>query len=174
MAQAIGVDALPEAVARPNDEALASFWHAVETERSHWTPPASFEVRCFGTTRDNTEETLRHVAQGAKSATYRAAPVLEALGRRPAAAGDVAVLVDWDGAPRLAVRYVETELTPFARIAARHTALEGPLLRDVNLWKQVHREHWSGQLAVFGLAFSEDLLVAVERFDLLYSPGTAK
>ena len=51
----------------------------------------------------------------------------------------------------------------------RITGLDGPSVRDVEIWKPLHQRFWDGELAPYGLAVTDKMLVLVERFELIYA-----
>ena len=85
--------------------------------------------------------------------------------------GGVAVLVDSDGVPHAAIK--TTKLTPVAYkdITEEHISVEGPGARKLDVWQNIHWPYWTRLLEPYGLEPSEDMIVMVEHFDLVYPPA---
>jgi len=156
--------------ARPDEAALRAFYDAARAALPEAGLPADFDVRWIGLDADTTEAILALIAAGEKTGTYSLPWIIERSGRRPPAPGLPIVLVDIHGRPRLLVRLTRVEQVTFGAIDATHTALDGPPVRDLAVWKPMHTDHWNGLLAPFGLAVSEDMPVLVEAFELVYRP----
>ena len=83
--------------------------------------------------------------------------------------GGVMVLVDFDGTPRGAVQTVKITPVPYKNINEEHLAVEGPDARQLNVWQKIHWPYWTQMLEPYGLEPSEDMIVVVEQFKLIYS-----
>ncbi len=83
--------------------------------------------------------------------------------------GGVMVLVDFDGTPRGAVQTVKITPVPYKDINDEHLAVEGPGARQIDVWQKIHWPYWTQMLEPFGLEPSEDMIVVVEQFKLIYS-----
>jgi uncharacterized protein YhfF len=167
-AKARGLDALPPGPQRPSVHALDSFWRAVAIARPDLQLPDSYEVRWIGIDAPTTEQIFQFITAGTKVGTFRLPWQLAANNHPPAKVGDPIVLIAWDGTPRLAIRITGIEQTTFGAIDQRYTSLDGPPVQDVNVWKPLHREFWSKDLARIGRTVTDDMPVTVERFELIY------
>ena len=78
--------------------------------------------------------------------------------------------MDIDGAPHAAIR--TDKLTPVAYkdITEDHLTVEGPGARKLEVWQNIHWPYWTSLLEPCGLEPSEDMIVMVEHFELLYPP----
>jgi uncharacterized protein YhfF len=163
-----GLDALPPGPVRPGIQALDAFWGAVRVARADLALPDAYEVRWIGIDAPTTETIFGYIQAGTKVGTFRLPWQLAAKGHAPAKVGDPIVLIAWDGTPRLAIRITAVEETTFGAIDQRHTALDGPSVQDVKVWKPLHRDFWSKDLARIGRTVTDDMPVTVERFALIY------
>lgn len=79
------------------------------------------------------------------------------------------MLIDYDGAPTMVLRITGNETVAIDAIDERLTGLDGPPVRNVEVWKPVHRNFWNGELKRHGLTVTDDMSVLVERFELVYT-----
>ena len=56
------------------------------------------------------------------------------------------MLSNCDGVPRALLQTVGLELVTFGEIDESHTAIDGPSLRDLEVWRGVHTTYWNGLL----------------------------
>ena len=59
-------------------------------------------------------------------------------------------------------------LKTFGTIGSEETALDGPPVRDIEIWKPLHFEYWNGLLGEYGKRCSDKMPVIVEPFELVY------
>lgn len=79
------------------------------------------------------------------------------------------VLVDIDENPCCAVKTVKITPVPYKDVNDEHLAVEGPAARDLKVWQKIHWPYWTEMLGHHGLSPSEDMIVVVEEFKLIYS-----
>ena len=108
-----------------------------------------------------------------KTCTYSLVQFLEEEGGL-LESGDRIVFLDAERRPRCLVELDACEQLPFNKVAARHTAGEGPAARDVKVWRDIHRAYWSKWLAARGQSFHEEVTVMWQSFRLLHPrPATS-
>lgn len=83
--------------------------------------------------------------------------------------GGVMMLVDYDGKPRGAVKTTDITPVPYKDITEDHLAVEGPDARTLSVWQKIHWPYWTQMLEPLGLKPSEDMIVIIEQFKLIYS-----
>lgn len=151
---------LPTGCATPDRAELNAFWAAAGL-------PGQYAVRWIGLDDESTEQIIDLIRAGDKTGTYTLPWIVEHTEQPTPAVGDTIILVDFGGHPRLIVRLTEIEQVAFGRITATHTAIDGPPVRDLAVWKPLHTRYWNAMLAPHDLAVSADMPVWVEQFELL-------
>jgi uncharacterized protein YhfF len=160
---------------RPSEAELASFWERVKAARREVELPDHFDIRWLGSNAEDTEETFEHLVTGAKNGACRVPPLLKAKGQQMSRIGDVSVLIDFKGSPRLALRYIKSEEVVFSQVTKENVSYEGyPRLRDPEAWKKQHQADWERELAPFGLKFSTDMKIVIQRFEVIYYEDVRK
>lgn len=120
----------------------------------------------FGATPEQSDELLRLVLDGTKTATASSHADYEE-GEQLPAPGMLGIVLDGAGHPRALVVTVEARVVPFDQVDAAHARDEGEDDRSLEHWRAVHErfftEHADG-------GFVPDMPVVLERFRVLYQP----
>lgn len=149
------------------DTNLEQFW--VDARRAVPTLPETLpEVWAFGATAAHADELLSLVLAGTKTGTAFALAEVEAEDEVVPEPGDLSVILDGTGCPRAVVVTTEVEIVPFTEVTVEHAYSEGEGDRTLAQWRAIHEAFWRE----YGLGpdgFSEDMLIACERFRLMYA-----
>lgn len=122
---------------------------------------------CIGSEAAMVEQILRLVADGDKTGTFSLPWLAQHNGEPAPTIGDILVLTDMEGAPKVATQLTSVEAVSFDDIDEKHTAIDGPAIREVSLWKQIHSQYWGAQLQAIGRSFDPQMPVWVLRFEIL-------
>jgi uncharacterized protein YhfF len=151
----------------PDPSELEAFWGSARDALPAAMLGDAYQVRWIGLDDDSTRQILELIRAGDKTGTYTLPWIVENTGQPTPAIGDTIILVDFGGHPQLIVRLTEIETVPFGQISETHTAVDGPPMRDLAIWKPLHTRYWNGLLEPYGLTVSDEMPVWVEKFDLL-------
>ena len=154
--------------APPSAAARKEFLAAAVAAVPGLDPGTDQRIRCTGWDQQTSATIAKLIVDGEKTGTF-SLPWLHAKspGTRPQI-GEYIIQTTFDGAPQALLQTVGLELVTFGDIDASYTALDGPGVRDVEVWRGVHTRHWGGQLEPLGMAVAEDMPVVVERFVCVY------
>ena len=157
---------LPGGCARPAETELEVFQ---EKSRTVLGPglPEYWQVRWIGLDEASTEQVIELISSGDKTGTFSLPWLIEAAGLPESAVGDVIILIDFHGRPRLVVRLTDIRTVEFGAISAQDTAIDGTPVRDLDIWIPLHTNYWNACLAPFALSVSPAMPVLVESFELL-------
>jgi uncharacterized protein YhfF len=158
------------AIVPADPAAVAAFWARAGAARPDLARGARYRTRCIGGDRDANALILGYIKSGEKVGTFPLPWQLEKSGQPLPRPGDFTIQLDVDGNPRLVVRTTSVAIKPFKAIDAADTAIDGPPVRPLDVWRRVHVPYYSQVLAGLGLAFAEEMPVCVERFELVYAP----
>ena len=78
------------------------------------------------------------------------------------------MLVSYDGIPKVVVQITGVYETTFGNISLNDTSLDGPPVRDLDVWIPLHTEYWNGLLSKHNLSCTSDMPVLVEEFKFIY------
>ncbi len=124
--------------------------------------------RCIGFNAETANTILSLVASGDKTGTFSAVWMHEKKPETRPFIADLVALCDFSGVPKILVTTTRLDLVKWHEISTEHTAIDGPSVRALDVWKPMHWKLWTGQLAEFGVQSTEDMPVCVERFRVLY------
>lgn len=122
----------------------------------------------FGDTAPLADKLADLVVNGPKRAT--AGLLLDCeLGDEPMPrAGDHSVILDGSGQPVCVIRTTEVQVKPLREADAAFAWDEGEGDRTLAWWRQAHDAYFTRRCAALGVAFTVDLDVVYERFDLVW------
>lgn len=150
------------------DHAVERFWQQARSERPE-IPGDVPDTWAFGATREQADELMNLVLTGAKNGTTASLWDHEHDGDPIAKPGDLSIVLDGGGTPRLLIRTTYVEVVPFHEVSAEHAAAEGEGDRSLASWRQVHRRFWE-QHSTDPRGFAPDMPVVCERFEVLWAP----
>ena len=150
----------------PDVELLDAFWQQAimavpEIARDH-------QVRSIGIDEETTDLIIKFIKTGEKTGTYRLPWLQEAEGYPKTTPNTPIILVSYDGIPKVIVQITSIYETTFGNINLNDTSLDGPPVRDLNIWIPPHTEYWNGLLSKHNLACTSDMPVLVEKFKFVY------
>ena len=129
-----------------------------------------YRTKCFGNTAEMARILMQLVAGGDKTGTFALVSEFRDRGEALPAVGDQVIVIDADGRPGCLYRITEVEILPFDTIGIEHVACEGPRLRDLTAWREVHWQFWSELLKDTPHEPASDMPVIFQRFECLSPP----
>ena len=149
-----------------DSELLDSFWQQAinavpEIARDH-------QVRSIGIDEETTDLIIEFIKIGEKRGTYSLPWLMEAEGYPKAIIDTPIILVSYDGVPKVVVQITGVYETTFGNISLNDTSLDGPPVRDLDVWIPLHTEYWNGLLSKHNLSCTSDMPVLVEKFKFIY------
>jgi len=149
-------------------QTLAEFWQACRTALPAETEGQAYRTRQFGNNPEIARQLLELILAREKTGTFAVDWEFDSRpGERPSP-GDLFVITDHAGVPGALVRITATEVVPFDQISERHVQCEGPALRAVVPWRQVHWDYWTRTLGEIGREPAADMPILYQEFELLY------
>jgi len=130
---------------------------AAQSEYSAW---------CYGDVPDELAELTRC---GIKTATASAYPIYELEGEQIPEAGEYSVVLDSEESAVCIIRTDRVYIVPFRNVSREHAFREGEGDRTLDYWRDVHRRFFSKELSEAGMAFTEDMDVVCEEFQVVFT-----
>jgi len=106
------------------------------------------------------------VREGTKRATACSLAELELESSPIPQADDLAIVTNWDGEAQAVIRTQSVDLRPFKDVDEDFAATEGEGDKSLAFWREVHEAYYRRVLAGSAYEFSEDLMIACERFEV--------
>lgn len=157
----------PQIVQRP---AVAEFWNAYAKSVGGVDETRFYEAFFFADSEELANALAQLVLAGTKRATAGSVWSYEAEGKRLPVLGDLSVVTDWAGTPKCIIETVAVDIVPFNQVTAEFAATEGEGDGSLEYWRDAHRQFFTRECALHGRPFAEDMLVACERFEVVFQP----
>ncbi len=152
---------------------LSTFWGEFVQTTGGANEERFYEAFFFGDSEALANELADLVLRGMKRATAGAMWSFETEGKRLPQAGDLSIVTNWAGLPLCVIETQSVEVVPFRDVTAEFAATEGEGDGSLSFWRQAHRTYFSRECAAAGREFSESMLVACERFAVVYRPPSS-
>ena len=151
----------------PDSELLDSLWQQAinavpEIARDH-------QVRSIGIDEETTDLIIEFIKAGEKTGTYSLPWLMEAEGHPKTTPNTPIILVSYAGIPKVVVQTTSVYETAFGNISLKDTSLDGPPVRDLDIWIPLHTKYWNGLLSNHNRVCTSDMPVLVERFKFIYA-----
>ena len=126
---------------------------------------AAWEAWAYG---DAPDELAALTLSGKKRATASALPLYALEGETPPQPGEYSVLLNSRGDTVCVLKTTRVEIIPYGEVPADFAAKEGEGDLSLRYWRQVHRAYFTRVMAKAGLAFTEDMPVVCEEFEVVH------
>lgn len=153
---------------------IAEIWNAYADSVGGVDETRFYEAFFFADSEEMANSLAELVLSGTKRATAASFWSFELGGKRLPAPGDLSVVTDWAGTPQCIIETLALDIVPFDQVTEEFAATEGEGDGSLGYWREVHREYFARECARHGRRFSEDMLVACERFTVVYRRQSAR
>lgn len=147
---------------------LAEFWQRFLAQSPAHDPARFYEAFSFGDSEDLADSLADLVLRGVKRATAGSIASYEIDGGRAPRPGDLSIVTDGRGKPLCVIETLQVDICRFGDVDAEFAAVEGEGDGSLAYWREAHAAYFERESAQTGQAFGEDLLLACERFRLVY------
>ena len=128
----------------------------------------TFQVRSLGGNEEGTSKILHFIKLGEKTGTFSLPWIAEEEGQAETISGDHIILCDYNGYPKIIVQINNPFLKRFDEIDNEITKLDGPTIREVKVWREIHLKYWNSLLLKYNKECKDDMPVLVEPFRVIY------
>ncbi|MBO0421295.1 ASCH domain-containing protein [Enterococcus plantarum] len=135
-----------------------------------------YQAWAFGNSSKMADELLAHVLRKEKTGTSSLHLLYEQgfEGEKLPEVGDYSVLLDGNDQAQAIICTRVVDILPYSQISEVHGYLEGEGDRTLQYWRNVHQPFFEQELQVYGLPFSEDMLIVYELFELVFQNSAQK
>jgi len=152
---------------------LQPFWQLFAVITEGPVDMRFYDAFYFGDSEALANELAGLVLAGKKRATAGSVWSAEAEGKRLPQPGDLSIVTNWYGQPLCVIETESVIVVPFNEVQEDFAAAEGEGDGSLAFWREEHRRYFSCECMAAGREFSESMLVACERFKVLYSVAPA-
>jgi uncharacterized protein YhfF len=147
---------------------LSTFWNDFAKATGRADEERFYEAFFFGDTEELANELAALVLGGIKRATAGSVWSFEEEGRPMPRPGDLSIVINWSGQPLCVIETESVQIVPFGKVSVEFAATEGKGDGSLPFWKEAHRQYFNRECLRAGREFSENMLVACERFKVVY------
>ena len=155
------------AESNPEMGPIDDYWDQVI--QSHPELAVDHQMRSIGIDEETTGLIIDFIKEGEKVGTFSLPWLMESENIPSSHTGQPIILLSYDGKPEIVVQITKIEETTFGEIDYEVTKIDGPPVRDPEVWIPLHREYWNNILEPYGRACNDDMPVVVEHFKMVYS-----
>ena len=152
----------------PLPVAIAEFWERFRAAAGGIDPARFYEAFYFGDSEALADSLATLVLAGTKRATAGSLQSYEHEGKRAPIPGDLSVMTNWAGVPLCVIETTHVEVVAFHAVTAEFAATEGEGDGSLDYWREAHASFFSRECARLGRVFDEGMLVACERFKVVF------
>jgi uncharacterized protein YhfF len=153
-------------LASADESAVARMWRSyTEAAGTDAELAGSFAFGDSAELADKLAELVRH---GPKRATAGLLLDCELGGGPMPRAGDLSVVLDGSGQPVCVIRTTDVRVRPLREADEAFAWDEGEGDRTLAWWRRAHDAYFSRRCEALGVAFSEELDVVFERFEVVW------
>lgn len=144
--------------------AIEDFWTGCLPTLS--APPADgyYRVRSIGGSPQAKETLTKLILDGLKTGTFTSPWMYHGNRAITPVIGGYSVLTDSKDTPRAVLKTIELNTLPFNRVTEKETAIDGPAVRPLDIWRSVHVKYFTKELTARGKSFDEGMPITVEKF----------
>lgn len=126
-----------------------------------------FRVQHFGRDARVANMLINLIAAGEKRGTFTSPWIFEGDPDKTPTIGGYVVITDFDGNPKLLLRTTTLRTMAFDEISERETSVDGPAVRSLDVWRQVHWAYFTRELEDLNLKPAKDMPVTIEEFEVV-------
>ena len=121
----------------------------------------------YGDSPELEAELIELVKSGKKRGTAALVWSYEAEGSALPQVGDIEIVIDSFGSPRLVTRVLAVKVFPFSEVTEEHAALEGEGDLSLQYWQQTHWEFFTRECNQISRRPTPEMPVVCVQFELL-------
>ena len=147
---------------------LRPFWNEFAESVGGVDEERFYEACYFGDNEEMANELCELTINGKKCATATSLWSLEDEGKQLPNPGDFSIIIDWSGSPKCIIETLRVEITAFKDVDEEFAEAEGEGDGSLDFWREAHRDFFTRECRKSSRGFSEDILIACERFKVVY------
>lgn len=147
--------------------AVEDFWAQCLPSLSAPPTDSFYRVRSIGGTPETTEVITKLILEGQKTGTFTSPWMYDGDRTITPVVGGYSILTDSMETPRAVLKTTGLMTLPFNQITEQETAVDGPAIRALDVWRPIHVTFFTNALEPHGKTFVEDMPVTVEKFEVV-------
>lgn len=148
-------------------DSMHDFWNVCEHVMTPLTGDEFVRIRHFGQDARVADLLANLIAAGQKTGTFTSPWLFEGNPNEEPVPGGYTVVTDFYEKPRLLLRTTAVTTMAFDEISENETRLDGPAIRQLAVWREVHMVYFGRRLAKLDRIASPNMPVTVETFEVV-------
>lgn len=136
------------------------------TEQFPQEKSKKYEAWMFGS--DSPDTLARLTLDGIKTATASAYPAYEYENSPVPEVGSLSIVLFEDESAACVIKTTRVRIIPFSEVPQEHAYKEGEGDRSLEFWRRAHKEFFTMEMNEIGKAFSEDMPVVCEEYEVVF------
>jgi uncharacterized protein YhfF len=145
------------------------YWREFQKEYPTYHQVAVPPHYYFCDNKKDADECAELVRRGIKQATTHSLSGLQINEEKLPTIGDLAIVTDWDGAPKAVIKTIKVELVRFKDITTEYAFIEGEGDKSLPYWKKVHWDYYTRELREHNLKPTPAMELVCEYFETIWS-----
>lgn len=166
LATAKPMDASADTISTTTD-VVRAFWSHCQREVKFSTASDFFRVRHFGQDARIADLLVNLIAIGQKTGTFTSPWLFEGNPEQTPVVGGYTVVTNFIAEPRLLLRTIAVSTMPFDEISEKETAVDGPAVRKLEVWRNVHWGYFGRELRKLDRTPALDMPITIEKFEVV-------
>ena len=138
-----------------------------EYSKQRYADECSYEAWAFGVDAD---ALAKLVVTGEKTATASAYPLYELENEPLPKTGEYSVILDSEENAVCVIQTTKVYVAAFSEVTAEQAFKEGEGDKSLAYWREVHERFFTECMCEAGLAFTPEMKVVCEEFEVVYKP----
>ena len=155
------------ALKNPDTKPIDDYWNRVIESKPELA--VDHQMRSIGIDEETTGLIIDFIKEGEKVGTFSLPWLMDSENIPDSHTAQPIMLLSYDGKPEIVVQITKIEKTTFVEVDYEVTKIDGPPVRDPEIWIPLHRDYWNNVLEPYGHACTDDMPIIVEHFKLVYS-----
>ena len=155
------------ALKNPDTKPIDDYWNRVIESKPELA--VDHQMRSIGIDEETTGLIIDFIKEGEKVGTFSLPWLMESENIPDSLTGQPIILLSYDGKPEIVVQITKIEKTTFGDVDYEDTKIDGPPVREPEIWIPLHRDYWNNVLEPYGRGCTDDMPIIVEHFKLVYS-----
>ena len=147
---------------------VTKIWKAFLEQKPEYKGMPTPEAFYFCDNEQDANECAHLVTQDIKRATSTSLWWFQKHHKPLPQVGDVYIVTDWKGVAKAIIQTTKVEQIAFRNITEEYARIEGEGDQSLAYWRKVHWAYYTREMAPFGEAPSEDMIIVCEQFEVIW------
>lgn len=154
-----------------NDQIINSmteYWGAFQKKHSGYDDVKQPQSFYYCDNKKDADECAELVVKKIKQATSPSVWWFKKNSEAFPQVGDLAIVTNWDGAPKAVIKTTKVEIVKFKDITSEYAFTEGEGDKTLAYWKKAHWDYYTNEMKKFDEYPTEEMEIVCEYFETIW------